>query len=364
MNQTLMVGLTEKDMQGVINTYDLKPFYFPTLFPLKQNNTLTWKSLVAQAGLKIAADIVSRGASIPRKTREAIDRIQGDIPKVAISREMNEQELTDYDIAVALASGAPDLIALVEFWAEDMGFCWQGVATRIEWMALTQISNGVISLSQTNNQNVVTEFAVDYQIPAAQKLGVSAAGQKWSIAADAKPLNDFARVIKAGKTAGFTPKFAFMNLNTFAKLAETEEITKASASFAQNALSLSQTPDLNTVNSMLARQARLQGLQIVVIDQEITVEVNGQRTTGNPFRDDVVMFSESKVLGNTYWKTPIDMKLVGSPALKVMNGPICVKKWSEEEPVVEITQGIANAFPAWNGAQRSILMNVEGTTFA
>lgn len=360
MSPTLMVGLTERDMQGVINTYDFKPFYFPTLFPLKQQNTLTWKSLVAQAGLKIAADVVSRGATIPRKTREAIERIQGDIPKIAISREMNEQELTDYDIAVAMASGNGDLVALVEFWAEDMGFCWQGVASRIEWMALKQISQGYIRLTQANNQNIVTEFDVDYGIAKDQKIGTDA---KWSVGADAKPLADFAKVQEIGKKAGFTPRFAFMNQNTFAKLSETDEVIKQSSSFAQNALGISQTPDLAVVNSMLARQPRLKGLQLVVIDQDITTEVNGKRETGNPFADDVVMFSESQVLGTTYWKTPVDMKLQGSAALKVMNGPICVKKWSEEEVVVEVTQGIANAFPAWNGAQRSVLLNVEKTTF-
>ncbi|WP_392436460.1 major capsid protein [Cruoricaptor ignavus] len=360
MSPTLMVGLTERDMQGVINTYDFKPYYFPSLFPLRQQNSLTWKTLVAQAGLKIAADIVARGASIPRKTREAIERIQGDIPKIAISREMNEQELTDYDIAVAMASGNEGLVALVEFWAEDMNFCWQGVASRIEWMALRQISQGAIKLSQTNNQNVVTEFDVDYGIAKDQKIGTDNA---WDAASSAKPLADFAKVQEIGKKAGFTPRFAFMNQNTFAKLSETDEIIKQSASFAQNALGVSQTPDITLVNSMLARQPRLKGLQLVVIDQDITTEVNGQMETGNPFVDDVVMFSESKVLGNTYWKTPVDMKLQGTAALKVMNGPICVKKWSEEEVVVEVTQGIANAFPAWSGAQRSVLLDVKNKNF-
>ena len=67
-----MRGLVEKDMQAVINTYDLKPYYYPTLFPLKQTYTLTWKALEAQVGLKIAADLVARGASIDKKTRDPL----------------------------------------------------------------------------------------------------------------------------------------------------------------------------------------------------------------------------------------------------------------------------------------------------
>ena len=35
MNKTTMLGLTEPVLQAVINQYDLKPYYYPTLFPLK-----------------------------------------------------------------------------------------------------------------------------------------------------------------------------------------------------------------------------------------------------------------------------------------------------------------------------------------
>lgn len=64
---TLMRGLVEKDMQAVVNSYDLKPYYYPTLFPLKETYTLTWKALETQVGLKIAADLVARGASVDKK---------------------------------------------------------------------------------------------------------------------------------------------------------------------------------------------------------------------------------------------------------------------------------------------------------
>lgn len=357
-NETLMQGLTEKDMQAVVNTYDFKPYYFPTLFPTKENMTLSWKALEATTGLKIAGDVVSRNSSIARKRRDVIARIQGEIPKLAVSREMNESELNEYDIALALAGGNPAAIALVQFWAEDTAFCWDGVAARLEWIALRQISTGKVSLTQTNNQNIVTEFDIDYQIPAAQKMGVA---KKWS-AADANPIADLKLAIKNIKKNSISPRFAFLNLDTFSKFVENENVIKQSASFANNALGISQTPDLATVNSMLARTPYLNGVQLVVIDQDITTEIDGKRTTGNPFVDDVVMLSESKLLGNTYWKKPVDMNLAGSKSMKVMNGPIMVKKFSEEEPVVEVTQGIANAFPAWNGSSRSILMDVDSTT--
>ena len=272
---------------------------------------------------------------------------------------MEEDELNEYDIALALAGNNPDLKSIVEFWANDMDFCWTGVAARVEWMALRQLSAGKITVSQEDNQGVVTEFDVDYQIPAKQLKGVP---KNWT-EADATPITDLVNLVKGLKGTSINPRFALMSQNTFSNLVENEEVIKKSASFAQNALGISQTPDLAMVNAMLSRTPFLEGLQIVPIDQDITVEINGERKTGNPFKDGIVTLTESKVLGNTFWKRPIDMNLKGSAALKVMNGPIMIKKFSDEEPVTEVTQGIANIFPAWNSANRSVLVNTNKTTW-
>lgn len=363
MNKSLMVGLNEKDMQAVVNTYDLKPFYYPTLFPLKETSFLTWKMLEGQAGLKIAADVVARGATIPKKIREAISRIQGEIPKIAVSREKLEDELTEYDIMVAMAGNNPDLRALVEFWAEDAQYCWNGVAARAEWIALRQISLGKVALSSTNNSSVISEFSADYDLATGQKLG---ANTSWDTVASAKPFSkDFPAALAAGKTLfGATYKFAFMNLNTAAKLVATDEAIKVCASYVQNLAGMAQNPSIEDVNAMLLRKVAMKGLQIIVIDQDITIELaDGTRTTGNPFEDDVVLFSESKVLGTTFWKRPIDMNLQGSAAMKAMNSHTLIKKYSDESPVKEVTEGIANLFPAWNLATRSVLMQINATSW-
>ncbi len=366
MIQTLMVGLVERDMQGVINSYDLKPYYYPTLFPLKQNYTLTWKALEAQTGLKIAADLVARGVSIDKKTREALNRIQGDIPKIAIKRTMNDEELDDYDVMVAMTSQNPDLRALVEVWAKDTEYCWTGVAARLEWMALQQISLGKITLTKDNNVSVLSEYDVDYEIPAEQKLGYQTGSTSWDNVS-AKPISkDFKNIVKAARAKGIHLKFAFMNVDTFAKFADTEEVQKKCASFAANALDLQDTPDLETVNKAMKKLAYLYGLQIVVIDQDITLELaDGSRPySGNPFADDVVMFSETKQLGYTYWKTPADNKLQGTAAIKAMNGHTLIKKFANEEPVEEVTMGVANAFPAWLSSSRTYLLDTAHTSWS
>ncbi len=364
MQKTLMIGLNEKDMQAVVNQYNLNPYYYPTLFPLKENYSLTWKALEAQTGLRIAADVVARGATIDRKTREAVARLQGDIPKIAIKRTMDENELTEYEILVAMSSDSNQR-ALIEAWAEDTQFCWEGVAARLEWIALQTLSRGKVTLTNDNNNSIVTEFDVDYWVEGERKVGVDGDSSAWTDQKDAKPISvDLRRMVARARENHLNPRFAFMNQTTFANLAQTEEVIKLSASFAQNALNIAQVPSLQQVNASMASLAYLYGLQIVVIDQNITIEnSDGTRTGVNPFLDNVVTFTERTTQGNTFWKKPADMNLKASKAIKALNGHTLVKKFSTEEPLEEITMGIANAFPAWLASTRSLFLDTKNETW-
>ena len=215
-----------------------------------------------------------------------------------------------------------------------------------------------------NNAAVVSEFDADYQIPSAQKIGVATS---YAGATNGTPFtNDFPKALAIGKKMGVTYKYAFMNVDTFTKLATQEETIKRTSTLVQSLTDIKDAPDAATVNAFLSKQKeKYKGLQIVVIDQDITIErADGTRTTGNPFEDDVILFSESKVLGNTFWKRPIDARdMPGSVALKAMHGHTLIKKYSEESPVREVTEGIANAFPAWNLARRSLLMQTNATAW-
>lgn len=366
MQKTLMQGLTEKDMQAMINSYDLKPYYHTTLFPMKSNVTLTWKALEMQTGLRVAADIVARGASIGSKSRTPVSRVQGDIPKVSILRDKDENELNEYYIMLALSKNNPNQRALVEAWAEDMKFCWDGVANRVEWMALQQISLGKLTLTDANNVGIVTEYDVDYKLgDLGQQLGYQTGSAAWNLSTSAKPISvDFKTTIESAKAKGIRLRYAFMNLDTFTKFAACKEVMDLCASYLQVALNLTTSPSVEQVNKAMNNIAYLRGLQIVVLDQDITVELaDGTQTTGNPFADNVVMFSESKNLGATYYNTPVDMNLQGTPAIKVMNGYTCIKKFSDENPIKEVTMGVANVFPAWLSSTRSYLMDTANSTW-
>lgn len=359
-----MHELTEPDMQAVVSTYDVKPYYYPTLFPLKETNTLTWKTLQSKVGLKIAADLVARGARVDKKARNAINKIMGDIPKIAIKRTKDEDELTEYDIMIAMHSNDPDTKALIEAWAEDTKFCFDGVNARIEWMALYMLSHaGKLSVTSENNAHIISEYDADYEIPSSQKKGTSVS---WTNTETAKPVSvDFKNIVKAARAAGHHLKYAFMNVDTFNAFVETKDVQKVCASYVANALDMQQIPDLAAVNNSLKKLPYLYGLQIIVIDQDIAIEhPDGTLDpSSNPFATNVVSFTESTTLGNTFYKVPIDMKVNGTAAIKALNGHICIKKFGNEEPIEEVTMGIANACPAWSGSERCWFLDTKNSAW-
>ena len=75
-----MTGLNQTDLQAVVGSYNLEQYYYPTLFPLREASTLSWRMLQGQAGLKVAGDIIARGASIPKKNRKGLSKLSGDRP--------------------------------------------------------------------------------------------------------------------------------------------------------------------------------------------------------------------------------------------------------------------------------------------
>lgn len=372
MQRTLMVGLTERDLQAYVNALptilkqDNIDFYWKRHFPLKMQYNLDWKSIEGTFGMKIAADIVSRGASLPTGTREAMQRVTGPIPKIAKKLPMNENELYEYQMLLAMTQGDAQKTALVKAWADDVKRVEVYVDSRIEWMALQSISTGKLTLTEANNNHVVTEYNVDYNIPSAQKVGYQTGSASWATAASAKPITkDFRAIIKAARAKGFAPRYALMNMSTFAEFAETAEVTALCSSYANNALQIAQAPGLEQVNAVLARTPYLYGLQIALIDQDIIIEsTNGSRSSSNPFADNCVTFVESLDLGRTFYVPAVDNSLEGSPAIKVVRDYLTIKKYSEEEPVMEYTAGIANAFPAWENAHRSYLLDTHNSSWS
>lgn len=354
---TLIEGLTQDMIQARVNGIDAKPFLFGTYFPVKKVNGFVWQTLTNQlAKRNVAADLHADNGTIIRKKRPLFESAKGDLPFISISRDMTRSEIKDYQTALAFAKDE-DATKLVQYWGEDVDFCFNGVQSELEYIAWALASNaGKLSFTTTNNATFANEFDLDYDVDAEkQKKNTSS---DWGQAASADIIGDLVSVIKGAKQNGLNPKFAFVNLDTFYKICSAEQIIKACSSYLANAVGIAQTPDLAAVNAMLAKQAWLNGIQLVVIDQDITREFqDGTSTSGNPFASDRLILAESTRLGTTQYDILADNN---ETILRAVRAHTVVKKYGTIEPKGEVTIGEADAVPVFDTAYRNIYLKTDG----
>lgn len=352
---TLIQGLTQQMVQARLNTADAKPFLFGVHFPVKKVNGFIWRTLQNQlAKANVAADLHTDNGTILRKRRPIFESAKGDIPFISISRELTRAEIKDYQTALAFAQD-DDATKLVQYWGDDIDFCFNGVQAELEFIAWKLASNaGRLAFTTTTNATYANEFDLDYDVDDTFKVKT---GSNWGDAANADIIGDLATIIKLAKDNSLNPKFAFLNLDELYKIASSEQIIKACASYISNAVGISQTPDLASINTMLAKQAWLNGVQLRVIDQTITREfTDGSQTSGNPFENSRLILSESERLGTTQYDI---LQENDDLILRAERAHTVIKKYGTIEPKSEITIGQADAVPVFDTAYRNVYVKTN-----
>lgn len=357
---TMFQGLNEKSIQAVLNSIDVKPFLFGTYFPVKKVIGFSWKTLTNQlAAHNVAADIIATNATTQRKKRPIFESAQGDIPFISISRDMKRSEMQDYQTMLARAGGDTGAIELVDFWANDIKFCFTGVQAELEYLAWQLASNaGELKITNQNNAAIAIEHSLDYQVNEwqKQKVGVSFENKTSASVVDA-----FKDVVKIAKDNSVYLKYAFTSQDNFYRIANNEEVIKKCASYIQNLTGTPRTPSLADINAMLAQEAYVYGVQLIVIDQTITREfVGGAQKSENPFIDHRIVFSERPILGSTQYDV-LDTK--APTILKAQRAHTTVKKYGTIEPESEITIGQADAIPVFDTAYRNVYLKTDGNSW-
>lgn len=354
---TLIHGLNQQMVEARLNTLDMKPFLFGTHFPVKKVTGFDWKTLTNQLSKRnVAADLHSDNGTIIRKRRPIFESAKGDIPYIAISREMTRSEIKKYQTELALAK-EEDASNLVQFWGNDVDFCATGVQAELESIAWTLASNaGVCKFNTTTNATYANEFDLDYDVDEEQKQSTST---DWGDKGSADIIGDLIKLRNIAKNRGLNPKFGFINLEELYRIASSEQIIKACASFASNALGISQTPTLAQINSMLGQQAWLGGLQLKVIDTYITREFeDGTSTSGNPFADHRLILSETDKLGTTQYDI-LDDDDDSHNIIRAVRSHTVIKKYGTVEPKSEVTIGEADAIPVLDTAYRNLYVRTD-----
>jgi hypothetical protein len=360
MIKSIIKGLREKDVQAVVNTYNTTDLYYPSLFPLRFTPTLTFKSIIADIGAKIMADVVSFDSRAPRKSRQVVKGAQGDIPKISVGRDKNETEINEYNQLLFYANTVEGATAILDWTYNDVEFCFNAVNYRLEWLALRAASTGKFTLTSQNNAGVVTEAAVDFSVPAANKSGVPVS-ITIDNAATSKPITKIKGVVKAAKAANNAVRFMWMDQDTFDAILASEETIKQVAPWVLQATQLETQASPASLKSFLSANNLP---EVIIIDSQLTFEdKDNNRTVVQPWEPGVILFSQTKQLGVTWWTRLADESVDSTVAIKVKRNHILMKKFAVEEPLQESTIAMTNAIPALSNAAGLYLVDTLNTNW-
>lgn len=333
-----------------------------TLFPLKYSPTFDIKAIVAKDGLPIAADRVAFNAKAPKKTRKKVGSWSGELSKISISREKDEVALNEYDeLKVLAAHNAEDKALaneIIERTYEDVQFCSEGLDARVELDAMRVGSSGVWEGKAAYDGDMATMDTIDFQLPTKHKKGAKVA---WSDAANADGIQDIVDASNEVKKEGnAAPKFVYMEKAAFELLiAQTATKKRLFPLAIDISLVTGGMVDLESVNGYMTKKGYP---RILLLDTYVTIEAkDGKYTTVKPWDENVIALSPTINLGHTYYKTVPSVK--NTAAMQVTSGYKKLTRYSEENPMLEVTLGEAYVQPVLENRNSLVLMNVSKTTW-
>ena len=359
----LSESFNKANMEAYVNARReqfLKRLFWQKFFPLKYTTQLTWESLTGSGGAPVMADVIEYNASAPLKTRRVVTKVTGDIPKIAIKRQMDEKDYNEYNTLKALARGEESRNALLDIVFNDIDFCYTGVMSRTEYLAMQALSYGIIALTTSNNNGIITEANVDFGIPAANK---GAVGLQWSQASGATPLDDIRTVVENQASSGYSYEYMVMDKTALGQLQANTQVKEEFAVLRDTTFSSSQ-PTLAELNREM--ESRLLP-KIIVVDSIARFENAEHALTNVPaWKGGYVTFIPQLNVGNIL-HGPIAEETspsVSKKAAMIKRDHILLSKWSELEPFGEFTKAQANAFPRFTDVDSLFILKVDATSYS
>jgi len=363
MEYSLMKAeLNKKNLQTYLNERVYDKLYWPSFFPLKSTPYLNFETLIGSKGNRVAADVVAYDVSAPLKTRKTVSKLSGEIPSIRMKKKMTETDLNTYNILKAMAK--PEQTALLDLIFGDIDSCVDGVNARLEWMTFQALCHGTVTLSATTNAGgVVTEEAIDFQLPTANKQLCSVV---WTdTVANRKPITDIEAVMTAAGALGIKPRYMLMNRSKWTEFRASDETKDFVAPYAlYGGVRKKRSPNLTVANEALESE----GLPtIVLVDTRISYEdVNHTITSVDPWlyggADAYVTFLEDLKCGDMLHGPIAEETNPPKQVIQAKKGPILISKWSNVDPVAEYTKGELNSFPSWPTIDRALILNTEDTS--
>lgn len=351
----IITEFSQANMNAIIQAYPLGDLRYREHFPLLYNPFLTYSNIEGADGAKIMADIVAIGSKAPRKGREFVENIKGEIPKVEIARDLNEKDLLTIQQLRYAVNANPTNAGiknqLVDKIYEDPLFCIDGINARMEWMAKQLVSTGKYKTTATNNDGVVN-VSVDFKVKTQNAL------KKWADA-DANPIEEIEKYQEEAKGKGYSYATITMSRATLNQVLKNKNTRAFVLGIPINATTILPDVRLDQLNAELAER----GLPIIKVwESFISFEgKDGEVTVANGWEEGNILFSTSALLGSTQYTTTTEftMDFADVMSKSIKDSFILVNTFGHQDPISVSTKATAFATPVLNDSKRKLIIKTK-----
>ena len=363
MERSILNEVSNANVTAYVNAKKealLRNMFWQKFFPLKYTTQLTWESLSGSGGTPVMADVIQYNASAPLKSRTVISKMTGDIPKIAVKRQMDEKDMNEYTQLKAASQGDANKGALLDIVFNDVDFVYTAVMARTEFLAMQALSHGDITLTTANNNGIVTESVAKMGIPTANKTAV---GISWATAATATPIADIEKVKAQATATGCVLNYIVMDAATLALMKATTEVKDKYALWQRLDSNRKADPTTSELQNLLTA---FELPQIIVVNSTVRFENSKHVLTSlATWKTGYVTFITDLAVGNVL-HGPIaeeNSESLSKKAIMSKKDHVLVSKWSELEPYGEFTKAQANAFPRFNDVDSIFILKTNGTAW-
>ena len=351
----IITEFSQANMNAIIQAYPLGDLRYREHFPLLYNPFLTYSNIEGADGAKIMADIVAIGSKAPRKGREFVENIKGEIPKVEIARDLNEKDLLTIQQLRYAVNANPTNAGiknqLVDKIYEDPLFCIDGINARMEWMAKQLVSTGKYKTTATNNDGVVN-VSVDFKVKTQNAL------KKWADA-DANPIEEIEKYQEEAKGKGYSYATITMSRATLNQVLKNKNTRAFVLGIPINNTTILPDVRLEQLNAELAER----GLPIIKVwESFISFEgKDGEVTVANGWEEGNILFSTSALLGSTQYTTTTEftMDFADVMSKSIKDSFILVNTFGHQDPISVSTKATAFATPVLNDSKRKLIIKTK-----
>lgn len=346
-----------KNLQFVIDETKARfsSIFWPSLLTPTYTDNLRWDTVIGERKSGVAGNVTAFDVSKPLHTRDALREKGGKIPSIRGKRKMKETDFLKY-IALQRQNN-PNKQRVLDLIYDDIAFCSTAGHHRADWMIARLLSQGgKLAFTNADNVGAVTVYNVDFEVPTANKKGVSVV---WSDTENSKPLLDLKNnIFKPMATNGLTGGVLRMHPNQIFELLESKSVITKFGLLSKGSVD-SIDLSLDTVNRYLQRN----GWPIIKpFNASIGVEIDGKVTFSNPWRENIVTWTPDGPVGQLHQAPIVDLE-VEDPGLSVATYlGAAVTRWYQEDPKVEFTGYELNAFPSLDIADQMLTFNTNSVT--